>query len=122
MAKSSDTQWHVAKTLRPGDPGTLKLLRRYGHALVCVRYRENSQGDTRRVTVELALEDNPIQQRMIWTTIPKDRADLRAAAMKQGAVWNSQEKRWQMTVRLAKALGLVTSCSIAKLPTHDTQR
>jgi hypothetical protein len=98
--------WRVAKTLRPGQAGTKKLLRRYGEALVCVRYREDLEGRTRRITVELIIDEDQIQRRELWTSIPTGRADLRAKAMKAGARWDQARKQWRMRIKTAQALGL----------------
>jgi len=41
----------VTKTLRPGDKGTARLLRKYGDRLVCVRYRHDSQRKKNLTTI-----------------------------------------------------------------------
>jgi hypothetical protein len=104
--KIEDRVWRVAKTLRPGQAGTRKLLRRYGEALVCVRYREDPAGRARRISIELTIEELPIQRQVIWASIPMSRADLRSAAMEMGAVWDSTRRRWRMRRTMAMALGL----------------
>ncbi len=104
-----DDAWLVVKTLQPGQAGTLKLQRHYGAALVCVRYREDVHGQTRRVTVELVIEDKPIRHRVVWATIPMGGVQQRAKAIAQGAVWHPQEKKWRMKARTAKLLDLDTS-------------
>ena len=59
----------VIKTLRPAQPGTLKRQRRYGGALLCVRYREDASDTTRHTTVELVVETAPVQRRLTDRTI-----------------------------------------------------
>jgi hypothetical protein len=49
----------VAKTLWPPQPGTLRLKRHYGAALVCVRYRIDSELGHRYTTVELMIDHAP---------------------------------------------------------------
>ena len=39
--------------MRPGQPGTKRLLAKYGKSLVCVRYRYDEQAKHRIKTVEL---------------------------------------------------------------------
>lgn len=57
-AKSNSREsWHVAKTIKPGHRGAVKLSRLYGEKLVCVRYRENADGTTRSTTVELIVDE-----------------------------------------------------------------
>jgi hypothetical protein len=46
-------------TLRPGMPGTKKLLARYGERLVCVRYLYDEARNRRLKTVELVIEEAP---------------------------------------------------------------
>ena len=97
--------------MRPGRPGTLKLMRRYGGALVCVRYREDALGQTRYVTVELVVDAVPVRKRlgarpMVWVAIaPAERA-LREAAAKRGATWSPIRRMWSMPQHVAESLGL----------------
>ena len=44
-------------TLRPGVPGTKKLLARYGERLVCVRYLYDEARGRRLKTVELVIDE-----------------------------------------------------------------
>jgi len=46
-------------TLRPGIPGTKRLLARYGERLVCVRYLYDDARNRRLNTVELVIEEAP---------------------------------------------------------------
>ena len=46
-------------TLKPGRPGTKKLLAEYGSKLVCVRYRYDEELQTRCKTVELIKRKSP---------------------------------------------------------------
>jgi hypothetical protein len=44
-------------TLRPGQPGTRKLVDQYGERVICVRYRYDSATRKRYKTVELIVEE-----------------------------------------------------------------
>ena len=44
-------------TRRPGQPGTLALLRHYGDSLLCVRYYYDAEKRRRFQTVELVVEE-----------------------------------------------------------------
>ena len=46
-------------TLRPGMPGTKKLLVRYGERLVCARYLYDEARGRRLKTVELVIDEAP---------------------------------------------------------------
>jgi hypothetical protein len=101
----------VTKTLWPGQAGTVKLGRQWGHTLVCVRYRRDATGTTRYTTVELLIDTAPIQKRRSDRTIvgvkiaPHDMA-LRTHAMAMGAKWNRRARLWTMSFKVARTLGL----------------
>jgi len=46
-------------TLRPGQPGTRKLVEKYGERLIRVRYVYDAEGRRRLKTVELVIEAVP---------------------------------------------------------------
>jgi len=101
----------VTKTLRPQQPGTLKLLRQYGNALLCVRYREDGRGRRRYTTVELVIDEGPVQRRypdrtIVQVRMPLGDNELRARAMKLGAWWDAPTRTWHMSMKLARSLGL----------------
>lgn len=100
----------VVKTLRPPQPGTIKLARHWGDALICVRYRHDSSSTRRYTTVELIVEEVPIQryvtQRTVVGVTIVGPDSLRATAMKLGAQWDPKARLWKMSMRTATALGL----------------
>lgn len=101
----------VTKTLRPHQGGTLKLLRRYGEALLCVRYREDAHGRQRCTTVELVIDESPVQRRLTDRTLVQVAmpfGDLQAMrrAKALGARWDRAHRRWMLSLKMAKALGL----------------
>src|SRR4051812_41936053 len=53
-ARYADTR--IVKRLSASQAGAIKLARRYGDALVCVRYRHDLQGRLRYTTVELVVD------------------------------------------------------------------
>ncbi|MEK8029818.1 hypothetical protein AACH06_03200 [Ideonella sp. DXS29W] len=99
----------VVKRLKPGQPGTLSLHRRYGPALVCVRYRKDvATGNTRFTTVELVIDQGPQRrQPLIRVDIRFDDIETRRQAIALGAEWDADEKTWRMPRRAAIQLGLV---------------
>ncbi len=46
-------------TLRPGARGTIRLVRKYGKKLICVRYRYDGDTQKRVKTVELVIDEKP---------------------------------------------------------------
>jgi hypothetical protein len=104
-------QTSVAKTLWPLQAGTLKLVRRFGKALVCVRYRHDAAGLRRLTTVELVVDIGPIasrqsDQRVYGVRIGLHEDDLRARAKAHGATWDKPAKLWRMRGKAVKLLDL----------------
>lgn len=48
----------MLRKLKPGQPGTKRLLEQYGEQLVCVRYRYDAGAGKRVKTVEIVIEEN----------------------------------------------------------------
>ena len=102
-------RWRVAKKLLPGQPGTLKLARKHGEALLCVRYRLDQEGTQRCTTVELIVERVPVMRRvdrMVAVRVRYEESSLRAVIRDRGAKWDQAGKVWRMPYRLAVSLGL----------------
>lgn len=110
----------VTKTLRPEQPGTLKLMRRFGTALVCVRYRIDGSGKHRCTTVELVIDEGPVMRRLsdrtiVHVPIAWAETDLRQRARALGAQWVPERKRYRMSMKTARMLGLANRLSPSEL-------
>lgn len=57
------------RKLLPGQPGTKKLVEKYGANLVCIRYRYDSESKRKIKTVELIEDEGPWEINL--TRIPK---------------------------------------------------
>ena len=55
--------WAVAKTMQVDTPGAVKLTRKYGDQLVCVRYRVSPDGAERITTIELEVDRVAVQRK-----------------------------------------------------------
>ena len=102
----------VVKTMWPAQAGAVKLTRRYGDALVCVRYRQDPQRKMRYTTVELVVEEAPIQRRptertIVGVQIKFSESKLREQARQQGASWDAKVRLWRMPMSTASKLGIV---------------
>jgi hypothetical protein len=107
--KNEATNLKVLKRLSPSQAGAIKLARRYGDALVCVRHRTDEEGLSRITTVELIAERTPIQPRtdkIIGVKINFGEPQLQSVAKAAGATWDRQAKLWRMPKRVATALNL----------------
>jgi hypothetical protein len=112
MAFIHERLTRVIKTLAPGQPGTLKLIREHGETLVCVRYRMDQERRRRYTTVELIVEAAPLREhraadRKIYAvrTRPEEK-HLRAALQAMGAKWNSAQRHWITSARVVRMLDL----------------
>ena len=90
----------------------MKLTRQFGDALVCVRYRHDGAGKLRYTTVELVVEQTPIQPRasermLVSISHPIGDRTQRARAMALGAKWDQQEHVWKMSLRVARMLDVL---------------
>ena len=113
-------------TLRPGMPGTKKLVARLGERLVCVRYLYDPQTRRRLKTVELvveAVEWEPRQRRprhraqdSIGVRIGYDERELRSAVKTAGGIWRPRQRLWELTWEAVRLLGLQTRIVNRSLP------
>lgn len=101
----------VSKRLAPDQAGAKKLSRRFGSALVCVRYRQDTELGLRYTTVELVVEQAQLPTTRARNTVAYvhishiDRA-VKAQALAAGAQWDRTRQAWRMTLDAAQRLGL----------------
>jgi len=103
-------------TLRPGQPGTRKLVEKYGERLVRVRYVYDAAAGRRLKTVELVIETVPWKPNarkrrredddVVYVRIAYHEAELRERAKRLGAIWRQPQKLWEITFRDSKRLGI----------------
>ena len=105
-------QSRVVKRLRADQHGALKLARRYGEALVCVRYRHDLLHRRRYTTIELVVDEAPIQRRpddnvTVGVLInPRDAALLEKVRL-HGAKFDARMGLWRMPRHVARRLHLL---------------
>ena len=109
----------VLKTLKPGDNGTKRLTSRYGDRLVCVRYRQDKATNRRYTTVEIIVDEGPIEQNKIYRLAPEERAlmvnvfislhdaQTRALVMEAGGIYQPETKLWRLPLGKVVKLGLI---------------
>ena len=109
MNKPSRPELKVVKKLHPGSPGTLKHLRQWGDALVCVRHRHDLQGSTRYTTVEIVVEHAPVQlntSRYVSVKLDPHDIETRTVVLAAGGRWNPSTRLWRVPRQVAEALRL----------------
>jgi len=110
----------VQRTVRPGARGTLRYIRRYGDALVAVRYRYDARRHLRYTTVELVVDERPWSPggrsglintdqdspECVMIRVDFHEGQLRARVRNAGGRWNPKEKAWEMPFEAVKRMGL----------------
>jgi hypothetical protein len=114
---------HVRTVRKPGEPGTQKLVAKYGERLVCIRYRYDPQTRKRYKTVELIVaeddwdppevtdrEAQPRPERPTTPIVPVrihyTEKDLQRQVKAIGGTWNANKKLWYAPEEYIKRIGL----------------
>jgi hypothetical protein len=110
--------------MQPGQPGTKKLVERYGDNLLCVRYRYDEQKMMMYKTIEIIIEEKPgqvdkqkIQKHKIMDIrIGYNEVELRSRIKACGGKWDASKKVWQLTYDKVKELDLLDRIVDDKAP------
>jgi hypothetical protein len=104
----------VVKTLKPGKPGTKRLVERYGDQLLAVRYRLDRKTNISYTTVELIVE----QKYALFKATPQAPAptvalriffhenNLQRLIKSAGGKWDKHNQVWLIAQDEAERLGL----------------
>jgi hypothetical protein len=101
--------WAVGKTIQVDMPGAVKLTRKYGDQLVCVRYRVSPDGRERITTIELEIDRVPVQRKanpIVLVKIQQSDIGLIQKAQAKGARYDAVRHAWRLPRNAAHALGL----------------
>ncbi len=107
----------VTKTLLPGQAGTKKLVSKYGHNLVGVRYRDDKARGRRVITVELIEHERPLlttsderlpMNKIVNIRIGYQETQLRRVVKAAGGKWNPRVRAWALPYGEVIELGLVS--------------
>lgn len=91
-------------------------MRRYGDALVCVRYRTSGTGDERLTTIELVVERTVIRKRhndIVAFKIKDNEAELRREAKRLGASFDPKTRLWRLARHEVIGLGLLHRIAVS---------
>ena len=92
-------EWRVIKKIKHSQRGAFKLTRSYGAELLCVRYRENTDGTERLTTAELVVERTVIQKRddpIVSFEIRQEEIAPRRLAMSRRAAYHGRNYVWRL--------------------------
>ncbi len=97
------------RKLKPGQPGTKKLVKQYGERLVCVRYRYDREQEVRTKTVELVVEQGPWQppDRITRVRIQYGEVALGKKVRAAGGFWNREHQVWELAYKEVARLDLI---------------
>lgn len=98
--------------LKPGQKGTMRLVEKYGEALLCVRYRYDEVRRVKLKTVEIVVDEKPMHSPrfndsdMVPVSVAFDETELRELLKKIRARWEPQIKMWFAPYRLIRGTPL----------------
>ena len=103
------------RILQAGQPGTKKLVERYGDNLICVRHRYDNQKKTIYKTIEIIIESRLLQEnnkkipehKSVDIRIGYNEVELRSRIKACGGKWDPQRKVWQLSYKKVKELDLL---------------
>jgi len=103
------------RKLKPGEPGTRKLLAEYGENLVCVRYRYDAANKRRIKTIELIIAEAPWEpnpqkiplNKIMHLRIKYGEIALGKQVRAAGGKWNREKQAWELRYQEVLRLGLV---------------
>ena len=106
--------FYTRKTIPSGKAGTHKWREKYGEALVCVRYKYDSQNKRRQKTIELVVEEGPWEKddsrvpanKLIEVRIGPQEIHLQNSVRSLGGIWNPHRLLWRIRYCEAVNLGL----------------
>ena len=115
---------HVVKKIAADQPGAQRWLRQYGERLVCVRYRDCTDGDERLVTVELVVDRRPRtaqSKEPVAVRIGREEIALRQQVKAAGAQFDWSQRLWLMPRGAVVRLGLQRRV-VAQAPANSAAR
>ena len=104
----------IKRVVKPGLPGTKKLLRQYGDKLVCVRYRYDDTNRCIHKTAELIIETTPMPEKSSWIPanklvyirIAQHERRIQMKVRHAGGKWNAALQLWHLPYKRVVELGL----------------
>ena len=100
--------------LKPGQPGTRKLLAQYGEQLVCVRYRYDVLKRRRYTTAEIIVAESDwdpmpsatARRQLMPVRIAAQETRVREKVKTAGGRWDPDKRVWHLPLEQVLQLGL----------------
>jgi hypothetical protein len=104
----------IKRILQPDQPGTKKLVERYGDNLLCVRYRYDNEKMTMFKTIEIIIDRRPWQpglkephkNKLVNLHIAYNDMSARKQVKAAGGIWDPKRKIWQLVYEKVLELGM----------------
>lgn len=112
----------VGRKLRPGQPGTKRLLAEYGERLFCVRYRYDAERCVCLTTAEVVVAERPWKQppipprTVLGIRIPWGDFSLRQRLRAHGGRWDPARTLWYLEWQAVQKLEMTSFVDPATLP------
>lgn len=102
------------RIIKPGEPGTKKLIAQFGDRILCVRYRYDEAREVRLKTVEIVVEEKPWKpdrskisgRKVVSLGVDINETGIRQRIKQAGGKWNRIKKVWELPYSQVVALGL----------------
>jgi uncharacterized protein YqiB (DUF1249 family) len=100
--------------LKPGQPGTRKLVEQYGDRLLCVRYRYDVLKRRRYTTAEIIVDESDwdpmpsatARRERVAVRIEVQEVKLREKVKAAGGRWDPERRVWHLPMEQVLQLGL----------------
>jgi hypothetical protein len=104
----------IRRIIQPGQPGTKKLLEKYGDNLVCVRYRYDDEMNRVFKTIEIIVDNKPWEadtkkipkNKIMCIRIARDEVESRSRVKAAGGKWDPKRQVWELPYEKVAELGL----------------
>ena len=104
----------VRSKLKPGQPGTRKLVQQFGDRLVCVRYRYDALKRRRYTTAEVIVDESEwdpmpsatARRERVAVRIEVHEVKLREKVKAAGGRWDPEKRVWHLPMEQVLQLGL----------------
>lgn len=99
---------NISRKLAAGQPGTKRMVEKYGDNLICVRYKYDPEKKIKYKTVEL-IEDSGFwdpEKKIVEVKIRFEEIEIREQVKAFGGIWDPEKKVWKLKYEDAMSLGL----------------
>ena len=102
----------ITKKLLPGQPGTKKLVKKFGNDLFCVRYRYDSGKKRKIKTAEIILEESYWERdskkiqpnEIVFIQVKYGEVELGKRIRAAGGRWDRRKKLWEICYKQVEEL------------------